>query len=86
MAFVWDVLQQICATRSGKPLIVLIKDADKTICDSYESCDAFTDAFGKLDMNPLKLRKNPRSSASRVILIATASLQEEKAKPNNGLR
>ena len=41
----WDIVQRTC--RSVKhPLVIFIKDAEHTICDSYEREDAFQEAFG----------------------------------------
>ena len=93
-AFVWDVLHRLCckfgldAGAEEKPLIVLIKDAEKALCTSNESCDAFTEAFGRLDTTP-RLTQKPTSRltpARRVILIAAAKFEEPKPKQNNGLR
>ena len=44
-AFVWDIMHRTCSSLS-RPLILFIKDAEHTICGSYEREAAYQDAFG----------------------------------------
>ena len=90
MAFVWDVLQRVCCKPDKKALVVLIKDAERTLCETHESFDAFTDSFGKLDLNPFRFTgsgKRKELPGRRVILIAAAKLEDPKSKSSgNSLR
>lgn len=44
-AFVWDIVQRTCCSVT-RPLVLFIKDAEHTICDSFEREAAFQEAFG----------------------------------------
>ena len=44
-AFVWDIVQRTCSSLT-RPLVLFIKDAEHTICDSFEREAAFQEAFG----------------------------------------
>ena len=71
-AFVWDIMHRTCSSLS-RPLILFIKDAEHTICGSYEREAAYQDAFG------LRTGTNDSSDPTKgfaAVLIAGCSLGE----------
>lgn len=72
--FVWDIVQRTCRSIT-RPLVLFIKDAEHTICDSYEREAAFQEAFGMrasiLDM--------PGEKHTAAVLIAGCSLGDTGA-------
>lgn len=47
MAFLYDIVNR-AAISLGKPLVLLVRDVETTICHSFDSYDAFVDVFGSL--------------------------------------
>lgn len=69
-AFVWDILQRSCRSTS-RPLVLFVKDAEHTICGSYEREAAFQEAFGSRASTMDSLDESQHTA---VILIAGCSL------------
>ena len=69
-AFVWDIVHRTCSSVT-RPLVLFIKDAEHTVCGSYEREAAFQDAFGSRasSMDSLNDTKDTAS-----VLIAGCSL------------
>lgn len=44
-AFVWDIVHRTCGFIT-RPLVLFIKDAEHTVCGSYEREAAFQNVFG----------------------------------------
>lgn len=71
----WDVVQRTCQSIS-QPLVVFIKDAEHTICGSYEREAAFRESFGLKASSPDQ-GSVPRQGAA--VLIAGCSLGDTGA-------
>lgn len=71
----WDVIQRTCQSIT-QPLVVFIKDAEHTICGSYEREAAFQEAFG-LKASGLESSNEPGQKAA--VLIAGCSLGDTGA-------
>ena len=66
----WDIVHRTCSSVT-RPLVLFIKDAEHTVCGSYEREAAFQDAFGTRasSMDSLSDTKHTAS-----VLIAGCSL------------
>lgn len=69
-AFVWDIVHRTCSSVT-RPLVLFIKDAEHTVCGSYEREAAFQDAFGSR-ASSVDLLNDTKHTAS--VLIAGCSL------------
>ena len=73
--FVWDIVQRTCRSIT-RPLVLFIKDAEHTICDSYEREAAFQEAFGVR----VSIMDAPgESKRTAAVLIAGCSLGDTGA-------
>ncbi|DBA76458.1 TPA: hypothetical protein ACH3X2_008527 [Trebouxia sp. C0005] len=69
-AFVWDIVHRTCSSVT-RPLVLFIKDAEHTVCGSYEREAAFQDAFGNRASSG-DLLNDTKHTAS--VLVAGCSL------------
>lgn len=75
MAFVWDVLHRVC-TNLGVPLIVLVRDIEKTVCSSYDSYDSFVLAFGSLAKVASRPPRKEKGHRQNIVLLGGTGLGE----------
>lgn len=60
--------------------MVLVKDVEKTICSSFESYDAFVDAFGSLQQAPSPtIHLFEACRPQNMVLLGGSELKEKKA-------
>ena len=71
----WDIVQRTCQSIT-RPLVFFIKDAEHTICGSYEREAAFQEAFG-LQASIMDSPGEPKRTAA--VLIAGCSLGDTGA-------
>ncbi|DBA81560.1 TPA: hypothetical protein ACH3X1_007333 [Trebouxia sp. C0004] len=69
-AFVWDIVHRTCSSVT-RPLVLFIKDAEHTVCGSYEREAAFQDAFGTRASSVPSLNDTKHAAS---VLIAGCSL------------
>ncbi|KAL3152348.1 hypothetical protein ABBQ32_001411 [Trebouxia sp. C0010 RCD-2024] len=74
-AFVWDIVQRTCYSLT-RPLVLFIKDAEHTICDSFEREVAFQEAFG---MEASSAVTSGEAQHTAAVLVAGCSLGDTGA-------
>ncbi len=70
LCFSWDIVHRTCHSFT-RPLVLFIKDAEHTICGSYEREAAFQEAFGTRAASLDSLDDTKHTAA---VLIAGCSL------------
>lgn len=83
MALVWDVLHRVCTTLG--PVVVLLKDVEKTVCGTQDSFHSFVQAFGSASKTP---GRSPRKEERQghIVLLGGTSVSEPKEEQPITLR
>jgi hypothetical protein len=85
VAFVWDVLHRVC-THLGVPLVVLVRDIEKTVCSSYDSYDSFVLAFGSLSKKANRPYRKQKGHRQNLVLLGGTGLSEKPEPQPSTLR
>lgn len=73
-AFVWEALKHVIGSVNG-PLILFIRDVEKTICSSFERYEAFVNAFGTMsESSPFSALNNEGATCLAEFRVSHADL------------